>query len=250
MLFSANLGLLWTEHDLPTAIHAAARAGFDAVECHEPYAYAPDQVKAALEATGLPMLSLNTRRGAGFGTAALDDAEQAQQDVVEALAYAAALNTKRVHVLAGLAEGADARQSYLDTLRFACAQAEPHGITLLIEPLNRHDVPGYFLKTTDQALEIIAKLGVPNLKMIFDIYHVQAGEGDVTRRFAALQSLIGHVQMAAAPHRGRPDEGELDMVYILRALRDAGWSGPVGAEYKPGGATEDSLGWLPRFQAL
>jgi hydroxypyruvate isomerase len=146
--------------------------------------------------------------------------------------------------MAGFAEGDDARRSYCANLAYACEKAAPLGITILIEPLNSYDAPGYFLSTTDQALEIIAEVGAPNLRLMFDCYHVQLMEGDITNRLTRLLPSIGHVQIASVPDRGAPDHGELDYGHVFRTLESIGWRAPVGAEYKPGRPTDETLGWL------
>lgn len=253
MRFSANLGFLWADLPLPEAIRAAHAAGFDAVECHWPYAHPPHELRAALHDTGLPMLGLNTRRGdvaAGeMGLAALPGREaEARAAIDEALAYARAIGAGAVHVMAGCAGGAAAHAAFVANLAHATAQAGD--LTVLIEPLNRHDAPGYFLRTTDQAAAIIAELGAPNLRLMFDCYHVQRTEGDVIHRLGRLLPLIGHVQIAAAPDRGPPDRGELHYPTVLAALARLGWDRPIGAEYRPGGPPEDSLAWLGPARAI
>lgn len=245
--FSANLGFLWTERPLPDAIRAAARAGFEAVECHWPYAVPPEETLLALEETGLPMLGINTVRGAEGenGLAALPGREaEARAAIDQALSYAAAIGAANVHVMAGRAEGAEARATFLDNLRHAAGKAAPLGVGVLIEPLNPRDAPGYFLNRTDQAAEILRELDEPCVRLMFDCYHVQVAEGDVTRRMEALLPLIGHVQIAGAPDRGRPDRGELDLRHVLAALDAAGYAGFVGAEYRPDGPVEAELGWM------
>lgn len=249
--FSANLGFLWTDRSLPDAIRAAARAGFDAVECHWPYDTPPADLRAALSETGLPMLGLNTRRGdvaAGEnGLAALPGREdEARAAIDEALDYAAAIDAGAVHVMAGNATGAAAHETFLSNLRHACERATREGRVILIEPLNRHDAPAYFLRSTDQAAGIIAEVADPTLKLMFDCYHVARTEGDVITRLGALLPIVGHVQFAGVPDRGRPDRGELYYPAIFSAAAALGWSRPLGAEYKPGGDTDGTLGWMPR----
>jgi hydroxypyruvate isomerase len=249
MKFSANLGFLWTDRPLPDAIRAAHAAGFDAVECHWPYDIPSAEVKAALEDTGLPMLGLNTRRGdvaAGEnGLAALPGREaEARAAIDEALAYAAAIGARAVHVMAGKAEGDAAHATFLSNLRHACDRAATAGRIILIEPLNPFDAPGYFLNRTDQAAAIIAALGAPNLRLMFDCYHVGRTEGDVTGRLRALLPLVGHIQFAAVPDRGPPDHGDLDYAAVYAAIAALGWDMPLGAEYRPPGPTGDSLGWM------
>lgn len=249
MKFSANLGFLWNDRPLPDAIRAAAAAGFDAVECHWPYDTPAADVAAALTETGLPMLGLNTRRGnveAGEnGLAALPGREtDARAAIDEAIAYATATSTRNVHVMAGFSTGKAAHDTFLDNLHYACTAAAAHGITILIEPLNHYDAPGYFLTTTTQADQIIDTVRAVNLKLMFDCYHVQLMEGDLTHRLQTLLPHIGHIQFASAPDRGPPDSGELNFVYLFETISRLGWQAPLGAEYKPQGPTDATLGWL------
>ncbi|MEM1427826.1 MAG: TIM barrel protein [Pseudomonadota bacterium] len=248
MRFSANLGFLWADRPLPAAIHAAAEAGFDAVECHWPYNTPPESVRAALESTGLPMLGLNTIRGAAGenGLAALPGRESAARAAIdEAIAYADAVDARAIHVMAGFADGAEAHRVFLENLGYACG-ATPR--TILIEPLNRHDAPGYFLQTTDQAMRVIHAVGAANLKLMFDCYHVGRTEGDVLTRLETLLPSIGHIQFASVPDRGPPTESELNYDAIFRRIEELGWPHPLGAEYRVIGATDESTEWLSRWQ--
>jgi hydroxypyruvate isomerase len=245
MKFSANLGFLWADCPLPDAIRAAYAAGFDAVELHWPYATPAGEVRAALDETGLPCLGLNTSKGDGNGLSALPGrGEEARAAIDEAVAYARAIGAGAVHVMAGFAEGPEADAAFRDALAYACDAAGE--LTILIEPLNRYDAPGYFLTTTGQAAALIEGVRRPNLKLMFDCYHVQIMEGDLTRRFADLRDRVGHVQFAAVPDRGPPDRGEVAYDRLLPALD---WDAPFGAEYKPGDAIDATLGWLAAFRA-
>jgi hydroxypyruvate isomerase len=251
--FSANLGFLWADRPLPDAIDAAAAAGFDAVELHWPYEVPAADIAAALRRTGLACLSLNTRRGdvaAGeFGLSALPgrDAE-ARAAIDEALAYAAGTGTRHVHVMAGVADGPDADATFRANLAYACKAAARHGIGILIEPLNLHDAPGYFLASTAHAVSVMDAVGDDALRLMFDCYHVQRMEGDVSRRLGALLPRTGHVQIAAVPDRGPPDHGELDYGHVLAVLARLGYDRPVGAEYVPRGDTDDTVSWMRRYR--
>jgi 2-dehydrotetronate isomerase len=251
--FSANLGFLWADHPLPDAIRAAKAAGFDAVECHWPYDVPPAETKAALEETGLPMLGLNTRRGnvkiGENGLAALPGREaDARSAIDEAIAYAEVISAAAIHVMAGNSSGPRARQAFCDNLAYAC-QAAGDTVTILIEPLNHYNAPGYFLNSTSQAADIIREVGRSNLRMMFDFYHVQIMEGDVTRRFETLLPFIGHVQVASVPDRGKPDHGELDYLYVLERIEALGWKGPIGAEYVPEITAAPDMHWLARYRS-
>lgn len=252
MKFSANLGFLWTELVLPDAIRAAGAAGFDAVECHWPYSVPAEEVKAALAETGLEMLGLNTVRGdierGDMGLSAVPGREsEARAAIDQALDYGAEIGARAVHVMAGFGGREDI---FADALAYACDRAEALDMTVLIEPINHYDAPGYFLSTTGQAEAILAAVGAKNLKIMFDCYHVQLMEGDLTHRLERLLPKIGHIQIAAVPDRGAPDHGEVNFTHVYRHLKTLGYTAPLGAEYKPGGATEPTLGWLEAAQAL
>jgi hydroxypyruvate isomerase len=247
--FSANLGFLWADRTLPDAIRAAKAAGFDAVECHWPYDVPPAEVAGALRETGLQMLGLNTRRGevaAGDnGLSAVPGREgEARAAIDEAIAYARAIGAGNIHVMAGFAKGDLAHEIFVTNLRYACEKAAVHAITILIEPLNKYDAPGYFLTTTGQAAAIIDEVGATNLKLMFDCYHVQLMEGDLSHRLADLRPLIGHIQFASVPDRGAPDHGEICFKHIFETIEKIEYSPPLGAEYKPRGDTDATLGWM------
>lgn len=250
--FSANLGFLWADLPLPDAIHAAKSAGFHAVECHWPYDIPAEKVKAALEETGLTMLGLNTRRGdpenGDNGLAALPDRiSEARAAIDDALAYAVVIGAGRVHVMAGFATGPDAHATFVSNLRYACIRAAKHDISILIEPLNHYDAPGYFLTKTNQAREIITEVGASNLALMFDCYHVQLMEGDLSHRLADLLPIIGHIQFASVPDRGTPDHGEVDYRHVFQVITDLGYEAPLGAEYKPRLPTDQTIGWLQKL---
>lgn len=249
MKFSANLGFLWTELSLPDAIRAAKDAGFDAVECHWPYQFPVEDVRGALEETGLKMLGLNTVRGnldaKENGLSALAGREdEARAAIDQSVSYAAAIGAAKVHVMAGFGEGDAAHKAFVENLTYACDQAKEFGIAILIEPLNKYDAPDYFLQTTDQALSIIEEVGRTNIRLMFDCYHVQLMEGDVSNKLKTLLPTIGHIQFASVPDRGAPGHGELNYKHVFEVIDGLGYGAPIGAEYKPGGPTDETLGWM------
>jgi hydroxypyruvate isomerase len=251
--FSANLGFLWKDLPLPDAIRAAKRAGFDAVECHWPFETPVEEVTDALSETGLRMMGLNTVRGAPGenGLAALPGREvEARAAIDQAIAYAAAIGASNVHVMAGCAAGPAAEKTFVANLSHACDYAALHGITILIEPLNHYDAPGYFLSTSGQAVAIIEKLGRSNLKLMFDCYHLQIMEGDLTRLLTRRLEVIGHVQFASVPDRSEPDCGEVNYAHVFAHLDALGYTAPLGAEYTPRGATDAGLGWMSAYRSV
>ena len=258
MSFSANLGFLFTDRPLPEAIRAARRAGFEAVECHFPYDTPPEQVRAALDETGLPMLGLNTVRGdreGDFGLAALPGREaEARAAIDQAVDYARAIGARAVHVMAGRSGGGEAAEAtFRANLAHACDRAEGReragDLTVLIEPINHRDAPGYHVSTVEHAAEIVGALGRDALRVMFDCYHTQITQGDLIRRFEAHRAIVGHVQIAAVPDRGEPDAGEVSHPHLIAAIREMGHTAPIGAEYRPRhGSTEAGLGWLDAYR--
>ena len=249
MKFSANLGFLWNELELPAAIRAAKAAGFDAVECHWPYNVPAKEVTKALQETGLKMLGINTRRGDAVkgdnGLSAIPERiVEARAAIDEAVNYAAQISAQCIHVMAGFASGPEADKTFKANLKYACDAALPLGIKILIEPLNRYDAPGYFLTTTDQAYKIINEVKADNLALMFDCYHVQLMEGDLSHRLAELMPIIGHIQFASVPDRGAPDQGEVNFSHVFQVITELGYSAPLGAEYKPVGPTPNTLSWM------
>lgn len=244
--FSANLGFLWTELSLPDAIRAAKKAGFSAVEMHWPYDSSASEITVALAETGLPLLGINTIRGdeGENGLCALPNrVPAARASIGQAIRFAAETGARSIHVMAGFAQGPEAHATFVENLRFACDAALDR--TILIEPLNSYDAPGYFLSTSSQAADIIAEVDRPNIKLMFDCYHLQIMEGDLTRRLANLEEIIGHIQFASVPERGEPDLGEVNYAHIFAFLDALGYTAPLGAEYKPlDGNTQQGLGWM------
>ena len=249
--FSANLGFLWTELPLPDAIRAAHRAGFVAVECHRPYEFEPQAVRDALIETGLPMICINTRLGvngvADFGVNALPGREEEARGYIdEAVEYGAAIGCLNINASAGKSgRTAEAEGVFRENLRYACAKAAAHGIDVVVEPINLRDAPGYHLSYVADALETIEAVDFANLKLMFDCYHTQIMEGDLTRRLESALPHLGHIQFASVPLRHEPDEGEVSYQSLFAAIQAMGSEGYLGAEYRPRGAsTEQGLGWL------
>lgn len=247
--FSANLGFLWRELPLPDAIAAASAAGFDAVECHDPYAFESASVRAALLDTGFEMLSLNTRPGSqagDFGLASVPGREsEARASIDEAFAYATGIGCPRVHVLAGV--NGD-RATYLDNLTYAAEQAAASGMVVLIEPLSTGEAPGYHLSRVRDAEAVVDELGVGNVGILFDVFHVRAMGADPFEEFVRTSRHIRHVQIASFPDRGEPTDGEIEFSTLLPAMIAAGYQGAFGAEYRPRDTIESGLSWLDAWR--
>ena len=250
---SANLGFLWRELPFTEAIRAAANAGFDAVECHWPFDTPAEAVKAALQEVNLRLLSLNTSPGklatGDFGLCAFPDRfSEAREAIRQAISYAAAIGANSVHVMPGKAADIDgAMDTFSANLNYAAELAEKFSIDILIEPINREDVPEYFLADMETAVDIVKRLDRTNIKIMFDCYHIQKIHGELRARLEQYLELIGHIQIAAVPSRHEPDKGEIDYPGLLKWLDELGYAGFVGAEYKPRTTTDAGLGWMKKM---
>ena len=245
--FAANLGHLFTERPLIERFGAAAAAGFAAVELQFPYEVAPAAVKAELAKHALTQLGVNTPPCPEFGLAALPGRERDFDSAfVRALDYVTAIGGRAIHCMAGVVpvnERPAAETVFIRNLARAAAAAANANITLLIEPINPRDRPGYFLNHLEHAADLVGRIGAPNLRIQFDFYHVQIVGGDLITRFEKYLPLIGHVQIAAVPTRGEPDEGEINYPRLFAAIDRLGYGGWIGCEYRPRGRTEDGLDW-------
>jgi hydroxypyruvate isomerase len=254
--FAANLSFLYQDLPFLDRIAAAARDGFEGVEYVSPYDFPAREIKQRLDDAGIAQVLCNAATGnwpAERGMAALPGrADEFQSDILRALDYAGELGHARLHVMPGfLPAGADraAHQAVFESnLAWAAEHAAKQGVSLMLEPINQRDMPGYFLSYQRDALAIIDAIGAPNIKLQFDCYHCQITEGDVTTRLRAAFGRIGHIQIASVPGRNEPDGQELNYPFIFQTLNELGYGGWIGAEYKPRAATSAGLGWLREYR--
>ncbi|WP_428699866.1 hydroxypyruvate isomerase [Stappia sp.] len=251
--FAANLSMLFTEHDFLDRFQAAADAGFTAVEFLFPYEFQPDEIAARLTAADLQLVLHNfppgNRVAGERGIAILPDrVAEFRSGVDWAVAYATELGCPQLNCLAGLApEGADPallRATLVDNLKYAAERLERAGLRLLVEAINTRDMPGFFLNHSDQAIAVMDEVGVDNLFLQYDIYHMQVMEGDIANRLARLLPRIGHIQIADTPGRHEPGTGELNYPFLFGHLDRIGYDGFVSAEYRPLASTEAGLDWF------
>ena len=245
--FAANLTYLFTELPMLQRFAAAKRAGFDGVEILFPYDCAVRDLTQAARAAGVEIVLMNMPppnwAGGPRGFAAEPGNEaRFRGDFERALRFGEALRVRHMHVMAGKARGDEARRVFVRNLKWACARA-PHA-SLTIEPMNRTDMPGYFLDSFDTAAEIIAEVGAPNLGLQFDAYQAQMIHGDALAVWRRHGHLARHIQIAGFPGRHEPKPGEIDFAEFFQAAETSGFQGWVGAEYLPLTSTEAGLRWL------
>ena len=251
--FSANLSMLFGEVPFLQRFGAAAAAGFAGVEYVSPYEHPPEIIAGLLHRHQLAQALFNLPAGdwaAGERGLACHPGREAefQDSVGRAIDYAKALNCPRVNCLAGIgppgADRAKLHDTFIENLRFAARKLGEAGVELVIEPINFHDIPGFFLNNSAQAMGIIEAVGDANLKLQYDIYHMQRMEGELAATLQRLLPHIGHIQVADNPGRHEPGTGEINYPFLLGLLDRLGYAGWVGAEYHPAAGTVEGLGWM------
>jgi hydroxypyruvate isomerase len=251
--FAANLGFLFPEAPLVERFGAAAAAGFGAVEYAQPYELEAREIAELLEANGLEMILFNLPMGdksAGdFGIACLPGREdEFREGVARAIAYAGVLGNERVNCIAGKAPaGADTaalRATLLANLRYAAREMGRAGLTLVLEPINTVDVPGFVVARPAEGAALLAEMGASNTGLQYDIYHAAMMGEDPVEGLARFAPVIRHVQFADAPGRHEPGTGRVDIAACFARLDALGYAGWTAAEYRPTKATVETLGWL------
>ncbi len=249
--FAANLTMMFTEAPFLERFGRAAAAGFEAVEFLFPYEYEPQAIADRLAAHRLTQALFNLPPGDwAAGERGLASLPGRGGDVLDALDFAMpwvrATDVRRLHLMAGIGDRRDPVRvaAYRGALAAVAGRLGAEGIDLLIEPINRRDMPGYFLDDFDFAAELIADLGLPNLKLQFDVYHRQILAGDVTMALRRMMPIIGHVQIASVPSRHEPAGEEVSYPFLFEELDRLGYGGFVGCEYRPAAGTEAGLGWF------
>lgn len=257
--FAANLSLLYTELPFLERFGAAAADGFAGVEYLFPYDFAVADIAARLQQHGLQQVLFNAPPGdwgAGERGLACMPGREAEfaQGMELALAYAAALQCPRLHVMAGIVPAGQTpqtvRATYVANLRLAARMAAAADVTLMIEPINTRDMSGYYLNLQADAHALLAAIGEPNVQVQMDLYHCQIMEGDLASKLRQYlpTGRVGHIQIAGVPERHEPDVGEVHYPYLLALIDRLDWDGWIGCEYRPArgavvGGTTAGLRW-------
>ena len=254
---AANVSLLFPQLPFLDRFAAAARAGFRYVEYQFPYAFGgAREVAERARAAGVEVVLHNLPAGdpqKGDRGIACQPARTAEfrEGVERAIEYAKAAGCPRLNALAGIPQSGVAREetraTLVENLRYAAGRLRDAGLTLLTEPVNPRTVPGFFLNTSAEGVAVIEAAGAPNLKLQYDVFHMQIVEGDLARTIERLLPRIGHMQIADVPDRHEPGSGEINFDFLLGWIDRLGYQGWIGAEYNPRGDTAQGLAWATRY---
>jgi hydroxypyruvate isomerase len=256
MRLAANLSLMFTEVPLLERFMAAKKAGFKTVEIQFPYAESIEDLAKAKTESGVDVCLINVPAAdlmeGGEGLACVPGKQEEFERAIQLChQYAKALDVKLVNVLPGRCLDSSKRTEYLETLKDNLTKAATvfsrHNILVTFEAVNTKDMPGFLIYNSEQMHDIVAELDHSNLKMQFDIYHMQIMEGHVDETIKKYGDLIGHIQFADTPNRGEPSSGNLNFYNIFEDIHFSHYHGYVSAEYKPTKKTEDTLQWMQQF---
>jgi hydroxypyruvate isomerase len=254
---AANLSTLFGECPFRERFAAAAASGFRYVEYQFPYAEgSAAEMSEWARSAGVQVVLHNLPPGdlqrGERGLACLPDrVGEFRAGVERAVEYARAVGCPQLNCLAGIVPAGLARATLLDTLvsnlRYAAGRLATAGLTLLLEPLNVRSAPGYLLTRSAEALEVIRAVDRANVRLQYDLFHMQISEGDLYANLQRLMPVIGHIQIAGVPGRAEPDVGEVNFPWLIEQLDGLGYRGWVGCEYTPRARTRAGLGWARRW---
>ncbi|KAL0819004.1 hypothetical protein ABMA28_008289 [Loxostege sticticalis] len=256
MKFCANLAFMFTEATSILERYALAKeAGFKAVETGFPFGFTLEQVKQAKEAAGIEQVLINLNTGdvskGELGVTAVPGKENEFKEKLKmTIDYAKAVNARKIHIMAGKLDNVTSQnwETYERNLKYAAGLLNEANILGVIEPINQHSVPKYFLSDYGKAIDIIKRIDSPNLKLMMDIFHLQQICGDVTHNIKNFMPYVGHVQIAQVPNRNEPDTpGEINYKYVLEQLANNGYKDWIGLEYKPANGSKAGLKWINNY---
>jgi hydroxypyruvate isomerase len=177
-------------------------------------------------------------------------------DVRKSVEVAKRMNTKFIHNVLGLA---DPRLPWdfqmanaIELLRRISDIYEPHGIVMVMETMNHKiDHPGMFLHNMPQAYALAKAVASPNVKILFDFYHVQIQEGNLLPTLDYAWDEIAYIQVGDTPGRMEPTTGEINFKNVLRHAADKGYTGFIGMEHGIKGAgTKGELDALAAYRSI
>jgi len=256
---SANISTMFAEWPMVERPAVAAAAGFPAIEVQFPYAVESSAFARAARDAGVVVVLMNIPPGrieAGeLGLACLPGRQaEFARSVEDAMAYAEEIGCPRLNCLAGnVPPGEDPANCWrvlVENLQWAAERCAAHGLELLAEVMNPVDLPAFRLTAGGEGDALLAAVGHPNLRLQYDVYHRRAAGEDWLGGLVNRIASIGHIQFSDYPGRHEPGSGELDIASLFTTIAALPYSGWTGSEYRPSGATLDSLDWLSRAQAL
>ena len=248
---AANLFSMYADLALLSRFEAARRSGFDAVEVFQVESIPASDVRARMDEFDLALVQIYADCGAfdagERGIAIFPNRrDEFRASIDRAIRYAQIVDCPWINCLAGIADPTQEAARYdatlIENLGWAADACAAAGLSLLLEPISNQG-PDFFVRHTAHARTLIEQVASPNLRMLYDVYHAQMLEGNVTETICSNLDVIGHIQIADVPGRHEPGTGEIRFPFLLERIDAAGYAGWIGLEYFPSGSSDESLGW-------
>jgi len=249
---SAHLSMLFRELSYLERPEAARAAGFLAIETWWP-AELGEPWSTEVQRSELQVALLNCYGGdIDAGERGFLNLPERREETVRnfqaAVELARTVGGSRINMLAGLlVPGVSRRRQLADaasTLRECASVAAAAGVTIVVEQINKLDIPRYLVPTAPEVADLIEAVGSSSVRMLYDVYHAARSGMDPLKEAPAYIELIDHIHYADCPGRGAPGTGGVDLFQLLDVLDGAGYSGMVGLEYDPRGPTMPTLAFL------
>lgn len=253
MKYSACIEMLYQECELIQRIYKAKESGFNAVEFWLWQNKDLDAVKKALSDTDMDLCVFQ----GNIEGRMIDpkDNDLYISGVKKSLEAAKKLGAKHLFLMTDILQEdrtvleppypiseEDKIKSIKYVLNTLKPLAEEAGIILVIEPLNIYvDHKGYYMSHSKPAFEMVREIGSKNIKVLYDIYHMQIMEGNIIQTIKDNIDAIGYIHIADVPGRFQPGTGEINYTNIFKAIRETGYQGYVGFEFEPKGADTEKV---------
>lgn len=232
--YAVNAEMFWSDLPFVDRLNRIADSGFPHFEF---WGYEKKDIDAVAELCAARGLS-PVQFVAGWGLNTPKAREKLLGSLPKAISTAKRLDVKMMTVVAGNEEKDVPRGQQTDevvrTLQEAAKLVAPEGLTLILEPLNvLRDHPGQLVVTSQHAAEIVRAVASPHVKILFDVYHQQISEGNLSGNIAQYKDLIGYFQIADHPGRNEPFTGEINYPHVLAEIARTGIDAPIGLELRP-----------------
>jgi hydroxypyruvate isomerase len=252
---SVRVEPLFPKMTLPQQMEKVAEAKYQGFEFGNWRAADPDQIVKLKNKLGLECACLVGNRGVnpkGMGLCDPADRDGFLAEIKASVEAAKRFETMRLVTLTGNELPGVLREkqhaSIVEGLKRGHDLVAPHGITLIVEPLNTLvNHAGYYLNYTREAFEIMREVSSPYVKILFDIYHVQIMEGNLIEAIRGNIAHIGHFHVGDVPGRHEPGTGEIDYRNVFKAIRELEFRDFVAMEYMP---SKDAMATLAEVRAL
>jgi hydroxypyruvate isomerase len=253
LTYAVNIEMTWGNLPFLERIKKVKEAGFTHYEFWPWRNKDLDAIARLNKALGLTVSQFSASPVKGFAHGITDPSpdriKEFEEEISTAVEAAKKLDVKKICVVAGEETPGLSHEkqtaAVIAALEAGAKIVEPAGITIILEPLNIVvDHPRQLVIYSAHAAEILKSVGSPNVKMLFDIYHQQISEGNLTGNIRKYHDLIGYYQLADHPGRHEPTTGEIYYPFVLKTIHDVGYKGEIGLEMSP--KTDPAAG----FQAV